>query len=96
MSKLTVIANILSKEENVDELKSILEKLVVSTNKEKGCILYDLQQDISNSASFVMIEYWESKEALDLHMEQPHFKEFRVASENLIEDFSVKTMKHIK
>jgi len=42
---------------------------------EQGCIQYDIHPVVGNSDSFVLIEKWASKEALDAHDLAPHMLE---------------------
>lgn len=50
--------------------------MVEATNEfDEGCIQYELFQDIENPQIFSMIEQWESKEALDAHLDAKHMKE---------------------
>jgi len=48
-------------------------KCVTETRKEPGCHFYTLYTDNVNPLKFVIVEEWESKEALDKHMTLPHF-----------------------
>ncbi|MFA0125595.1 putative quinol monooxygenase, partial [Vibrio sp. 10N.261.48.A2] len=47
MSKLTIIATIVSKEDKIELVKSEMIKLIDRTRVEDGCINYDLHQDNS-------------------------------------------------
>lgn len=73
---LRVVATNTVKNDKIEEFIAIAEKLVEATNRyDKGCIHYDLYQDVENPQLLTFIEEWESKEALDQHMEADHFKE---------------------
>ena len=64
------------KEENLAEFLSIAKELVEKTNTlDKGCVRYMMYKDTSDPLHFVMLEEWESQEALDVHMEAQHFVE---------------------
>ena len=71
---ITVVAQIITEEYNVQKVREIAEKLVKETKKEKGCIEYDLYIDIEDERSMSMIEKWETKEDLDNHLNSEHFK----------------------
>ena len=60
------------------------DKCVEATRKEDGNIFYTLYTDSANPLKFVVVEEWESKPALDAHMQTPHFAEFGGAIENLL------------
>ena len=51
------------------------EKLAPLVRAEQGCIQYDIHPVGGNSDSFVLIEKWASKEALDAHDLAPHMLE---------------------
>ncbi len=46
------------------------------SRKEPGCILYSFLEDAGDPGRFVFFEKWQSREALDEHFNQPHFKDF--------------------
>lgn len=73
---IKVVAKNTVKKEKIDEFIALAEKLVEATNRyDKGCIHYDLYQDMDNPQVLTFIEEWESMEALDQHMAADHFKE---------------------
>jgi quinol monooxygenase YgiN len=47
---------------------------VAATQKEKGCIAYDLEQDLTDPTKFVFFERWESIKALEDHLAAAHTK----------------------
>ena len=55
------------------ELKQTLKGLVVSARNEKGCLNYDLFQDVENENSFCLVEQWESRKDLDGHLQSNTF-----------------------
>lgn len=58
MNKLTCIAKITAQEEHKEMVLSELTKLVLPTQKEQGCINYDLHVDNSNDSIFMFHETW--------------------------------------
>ena len=60
-------------EEKTDEALKLYEELVVKSQKEKGCISYNLYRDIEDGNILTMMEEWESKEALEEHKKSEHF-----------------------
>ena len=72
MVKVTAVNYI--KEECVETFLAISKELVEKTNTlDKGCIKYELCKDVNDPLRFVMLEEWESQEALDAHMKAAHF-----------------------
>ncbi len=73
--------------EKVEEAIRLYQELVAKTRQEKGCIKYELFQDVKDPSILAVIEEWESQEALDMHMKTEHFtrivpmlNEFKVSS----------------
>lgn len=60
-------------EEKTDEAIRLYEELVKKSQKENGCISYNLFRDINDKSVLTMIEEWESEEALELHKKTDHF-----------------------
>ncbi len=57
-----------------DELKSRLLEMVELTNKEDGCLFYDLYIDRDDESVFYFFEGWESAEAHAIHDKTAHVK----------------------
>ena len=66
MSKLTIVAHITAKEDQVDLVKTELGKIIETTRAEEGCLQYDLHQDNEKPAHFMFFENWESRELSNL------------------------------
>ncbi|MDN6397699.1 MAG: antibiotic biosynthesis monooxygenase [Alkalibacterium sp.] len=61
-----------------DEKESFLaavKPLIESSRKEKGCLAYNLFESFEDPNHFVMIENWESQEAINEHNKNPLLKE---------------------
>ncbi len=95
MSKLTIIATIVSKEDKTELVKAEMIKLIDKTRVEDGCINYDLHQDNSNPAHFVFHENWESEAHLEKHLASQHIADYMAATEGCIETFVLNKMTHI-
>lgn len=82
--KVYLTATLKSKPEFIDEVKVVLENMVIESRKEETCIRYDLHQGTEDKTQFVFWEIWESKEALEQHNQQPYIQAFRqMAAEKL-------------
>lgn len=95
MSKLTIVANILAKEEKRELVKSELLKLIDITRAEEGCINYDLHQDNENPNLFLFYENWTSRELWRTHMENDHLKAYLEATDGAVESFTLNEMTQI-
>jgi quinol monooxygenase YgiN len=70
--KVTVYARFKAKEGKTEEVKQALSSLIAPTRREEGCISYDLHQSHDDPSQFMFYETWESKAAIDNHMQTPH------------------------
>ena len=95
MSKLTIVAQITAKADQVDLVKAELLKLIEPTRAEKGCIQYDLHQDNDDSANFLFFEIWENRELWQRHIENEHVVAYKKATENAVEEFALSEMTQI-
>ena len=95
MSKLTIVAHITAKADQIDFVKGHLENLIATTRAESGCIQYDLHQDNENPAHFMFYENWESREQWLAHIENDHLVAYKQATEDAVEDFQLHEMTHI-
>ena len=81
---LIVIAEIAAKSGLEDQLGTHLLALVEPTRKEDGCIRYDLHLSHTEAGRYIFLETWTSREALDRHMQTPHFQAFAAATKDLL------------
>ena len=71
-----VIVTFSVKEDKYDAFMEAVKPMIVATNKEKGCIRYNIHADQKNKCKIVMVEEWENQECLNKHLQQPHVKTF--------------------
>lgn len=96
MPKLTIVASLIAKADQVELVQAELTGLVAKTHAEdEGCISYDLHVDNENPTHFVVLENWESAELLQKHIDSDHFKACMAATENAVESFTVNQLTHI-
>lgn len=95
MVKLTIVANIIAKADQVELVKAELLKLIDVTRAEEGCINYDLHQDNENPAHFTFYENWESRELWRTHMDNEHLAQYMKATEGAVDTFTLNEMSHI-
>ena len=81
---IAVVAGITVKEGRFADYVACAKKIVAETRKENGCIAYEFCQSAGEPLRCAMIEKWESRAALDAHMQTAHFKEFGASTESLI------------
>jgi len=71
---IKVVAKSFAKPDKLDKILELSAEMVEKTVKEEGCIKYELFQDIKAPEVIVIIEEWESEEALRRHMASEHFR----------------------
>ena len=71
---IKVVAKIYPKEDKLDQILELSREMVEKTVKEEGCGKYELFQDVRDSRVMIIIEEWESEEALNKHIASEHFK----------------------
>ncbi|MDA0656850.1 MAG: putative quinol monooxygenase [Proteobacteria bacterium] len=92
---LTIVANIHAAPGKENLVHAELEKLVVPTRKEQGCLQYDLHRDNENPAHFLFYEYWETRALWQQHMNAPHLAEYLQATKGAFEKFTLNEMAKI-
>lgn len=70
---IKVVAKGFFYEDKVEEAIKLYEELVQKTREENGCILYNLFRDINDKSILTIIEEWENKDVLEMHMKTEHF-----------------------
>ncbi|OAN11119.1 antibiotic biosynthesis monooxygenase [Photobacterium jeanii] len=95
MSKLTIVASIVAKEDKLELVKAELLKMIDITRAEEGCIDFNLHQDNENPAHFLFYENWTSRELWQTHMGSAHLAQYMAATEGAIELFTLYEMKQI-
>lgn len=81
---IVVVAKVQTDAERRDELVRIGQAAAAKSREEAGCIDYRLYQATDDPLSFVMVEEWESQEALDAHFRTDHIREFMGAVPKLV------------
>jgi quinol monooxygenase YgiN len=73
---LLVIGRVRCDSDNREELVAQLKRMQDDSRREQGCLRYGFFAAVEDEDSFVAVEEWEDREALDRHFEQPHLAEF--------------------
>ena len=69
-----VVALFKAKPDKIEELREVLTAFVAPTVKEKGCVFYQLHQNLADPTAFSCLEEWESVEDLDAHGQSDHIQ----------------------
>lgn len=63
--------------ENLEAARGALERIIVQSRSEPGCIDYAYAQDVLEPELFRVSETWETREALTAHFASAHMREWR-------------------
>ncbi|MCD7946793.1 MAG: antibiotic biosynthesis monooxygenase [Oscillospiraceae bacterium] len=70
---IRVVAPFYLKTGMLDPFVETAAPLIAETRKEAGCTTYELAQSAADPQVLVMLEAWETQEALDRHVKSAHF-----------------------
>jgi quinol monooxygenase YgiN len=73
---IVVVGRVQCGAERRDELVAALTEMQDNSRREEGCIRYGFFAAVEDPLSFVAVEEWADREALDRHFAQPHLEEF--------------------
>src|SRR3954451_11766659 len=71
-----VIGRVQCSADNRDALVALFEEMQDNSRREEGCLRYGFFAAVDDPLSFVAVEEWADREALDRHFAQPHLHEF--------------------
>lgn len=69
-----VIAVINVTPNKAEALREELARCLRDTQGENGCISYNISRDVEKEGRFTAVEQWSSREALEAHLQTPHFQ----------------------
>ena len=70
---ITIVAKSVVLEGKAEEFKTTARKLIAESQKEAGCISYDLYQEVNQPNVLTFIEEWKNMEAIEKHNASAHF-----------------------
>jgi quinol monooxygenase YgiN len=73
---LLVIGRVKCDSANRKELIELLGQMQDDSRQEEGCLRYGFFAAVEDDDSFVAVEEWEDRDALDRHFTQPHLATF--------------------
>jgi quinol monooxygenase YgiN len=95
MTEVRVIARSVARRGSENQLRGLLQGMLVPTRAESGCKLYELYESDSKGR-FYFYEIWESQAALDKHAASPHFKHLEQTVGELVQaPFEVNILERI-
>ena len=76
---IDVIATLTIKPELREQTLAAARINIAATQKEKGCIYYDMYESVTRPGTYVVVERWETRADLTAHSQAEHFKAWRKA-----------------
>ena len=73
---ILVIGRVRCDAEHREQLVSLCEAMQTESRKEEGCLRYGFFAAVEDPLSFVAVEEWADREALDRHFQQQHLRDF--------------------
>ncbi|MPW26508.1 hypothetical protein GC105_11970 [Alkalibaculum sp. M08DMB] len=93
---ITIIARFKIKEGKIKLAKEKLSELANASKFDKGCVSYQLFEDVGDKKVLVFIESWNTIEEQTAHMDTPHIKIFNdIASDIILDEPTVTILKPI-
>src|SRR5262245_16500679 len=80
---IKTIAILVARRGMVEELRSLLDGMVVPSRAEPGNLQYDLWRDHANAGRFVLVELYADEAAIAAHRATPHFENYSSRINNL-------------
>lgn len=95
-SEIVVIAKFIAKEGKEDELLCALHSLIAKTIQEKGCLRYELNQNIDNPRIITFVEKYKSMEDFKSHVNKDYIVNyFKNVEPKLVESKDITLHKEI-
>ncbi|MEM6323390.1 MAG: putative quinol monooxygenase [Pseudomonadota bacterium] len=86
---LTVIATLRAKPGQEAAMYDTLRALVEPTQKETGCLKYEMHRSHEHPGHVIFVENWESRPTWEAHMESPHLQAFSAKQDDLVESWEL-------
>ncbi|WPC75208.1 putative quinol monooxygenase [Vibrio porteresiae] len=88
---LTCVAVFAAREGKAQQLKEVLDDLVVHTRKEPGCLSYEVFTSTEDSQRFLVNELYKSKADFEFHSNTSYLKALKSALPKLVEEADIRT-----
>ncbi len=70
---LFIIGRLRISPENQPDFVALARELVVHERQQPGCLGFDILQDVTERNSFIMLEQWQDRAALERHVSSDAF-----------------------
>ncbi|MFC7371936.1 putative quinol monooxygenase [Fictibacillus iocasae] len=93
MDNIVITAILRAKKGHENDLLKAMKQVVSPSQKESGCITYQLHQSRDEDGVFVIYEIWQDEESLQQHIASDHYKAYRLEAEAYAESREVHRLK---
>jgi quinol monooxygenase YgiN len=76
---LVIIGTIRLPAERLDEARPAMQRMILGSRTEPGCIEYSYAQDVLDAGLIHVTEVWSDRAALDAHFRSPHIADWRAS-----------------
>jgi quinol monooxygenase YgiN len=73
---LLVVGRVRCDAEKREQLVSLLRRMQDDSRREEGCLRYGFFAAVEDPLSFIAVEEWEDRDALDRHFAESHLHDF--------------------
>jgi quinol monooxygenase YgiN len=73
---LLVVGRVRCDAEQREQLVSLLRRMQDDSRREEGCLRYGFFAAVEDPLSFIAVEEWEDRDALDRHFAEAHLHDF--------------------
>jgi quinol monooxygenase YgiN len=74
LPEISLIVRMKAKPGRGQDLEAALRAVVEPTHREPGCMRFALHRSMTDAATYVLVERWSSKQALESHLAQPYLR----------------------
>lgn len=88
---IIVMGTMRVKPDTMDAVREAMSAMMAATHEERGCVSYNLCEDLMEPGRIRVSEEWSDMAALEAHFETPHMRIWRAAlTEAGVDDRDVK------
>lgn len=95
MNSIRIVAEMQIKPEDLDSARKLLKDMAAASQAEAGNIAYVITEDTSKPGHIMILEEWQSPEAISEHNETRHFRDFQKAIAPSVQKSTVTTLKRL-
>ena len=93
---IVIVAQNKFREDKIAQARPLRERLIEKSREEKGCLKYDLYQDMKDPSVLTFIEEWTDEQAIEAHNNSAHFKEIVPQLGRFVADKDVRLYKKFR